>query len=129
MACVAYHFGFCHLRCRITLALNHLLSPNMHATTRKPLNVNVCMFCLVDVNVKMLVSSPLSLYCTRVLFSFHVYTYFYRETDYQSADFLETIHRFLESDSEVLTFPTSLKGNERKIIHEVLTYTARNCSM
>ena len=39
---VPYHFGS-----------QSLTVPNMHATTRKPLNVNVCMFCLVDVNVKM----------------------------------------------------------------------------
>ena len=44
---VPYHFG------SKSLSLNHLLSHNMHATTRKPLNTNVCMFCLVDVSVKM----------------------------------------------------------------------------
>ena len=33
--------------------------------------------------------------------------------------FLETIDKFLQSDSDSLSFPTSLTGYERKIIHEV----------
>ena len=55
MACVAY--GIISLWILSLTVPYHfgpqlLTVPNIRATTRKPLNVNVCMFCLVDVNVE-----------------------------------------------------------------------------
>jgi ATP-dependent RNA/DNA helicase IGHMBP2 len=37
----------------------------------------------------------------------------------QRVTFEEAIHSFIDSDSAVLSFPSSLTGNERKIVHEL----------
>ena len=48
-----------------------------------------------------------------------------KHSDLQSKDqrvtLEEAIHSFIDSDSAVLSFPSSLTGNERKIVHEVRT--------
>ena len=45
------------------------------------------------------------------------------ESDELRTNFMETIVNFIErSDSDVLSFPPSLTGNERKIVHEVKSH-------
>ena len=66
-------------------------------------------------------TSSLQILTQKTIVYMHMYMCIPISIEKLNISLLISIHCFLESDSEVLTFPTSLKGNERKIIHEVIT--------